>query len=217
MRFIKDKILILIVLTSLLQIYIISTRADWTTKIVQVNSGDRNHLDLTTTLSIESEHFISKNEQTIGSATYFETKKCFTVDSLGIFMFQIIDGKDSELKKTKTRIEDLSELEFDSSGKIKEESLLKSEKIEICPGRQRIGISNWFEYPDKEENDFKIKYFIKTTDNETIEGAANLTKRTSLEIHGRHHYDFIILLYPVLWVVLGLLTIIKIVKVVREK
>ena len=144
-------------------------------------------------------------------------KKCFTVDSLAILMFQIKDGKDIELKRTKTRIEDLSELEFDSSGHIKEESLLESEKIEICPGRQRIGISNWFEYPDKEETKFKIKYFIRTIDNETVVGSANLTRKTSLEIHGRHHYDFIILLYPVLWVILGLLTLTKIVKVARKK
>src|SRR5687768_6118014 len=106
MRFIKDKILILIILTALLQIYIVATRADWTTRIVQDNasSDDKNHLDLTTTLSIQSEHFVSKNEQAIGSATYFKTKKCFTVDSLAILMFQIKDGKDIELKRTKTRI-----------------------------------------------------------------------------------------------------------------
>src|SRR5258706_13131004 len=98
MRFIKDKILILIILTVLLQIYILSTRGDWTTSVKQENasSDDKNHLDLSNALSIESEHFASADKQIIGSATYFETDKCFTVDSLLISIFQIINENEIE-------------------------------------------------------------------------------------------------------------------------
>jgi hypothetical protein len=218
MRFIKDKLLIFILLTTLLQLYIIVTRGDWETKVNQrgATGDDKNHLELSDDLFIESEHSINVGTRTIGSHTYFVTDKCFTVDSLEITITQIVDNKEIQCKKVKTRIADINELEFDSLGRIKEETLLKSEKIKICPD-QRIEISNWFEYPDNEAAGFKISYFIATSDKKKISGQVDLVKKTSFEINGRHHYDFIILLYPVLWGLLGLLILIKIIRVVRKK
>lgn len=194
------------------------TRGDWTTRVNQENANSENkyRFSLTKDLAIESEHFINTDKQIIGSATYFVTNKCFKIDSLSIKFFEIKNGREAELIKTKTQLADISQLEFDPTGNIKEESLLKSEKIEVCPGRQRIEITNWFKYPDQNVSHFTINYFIRTTENENIIGKADLTKSTRFEIHGRNHYDFIILLYPILWILLGLLILIKIIKVVRK-
>ena len=218
MRFIKDKLVIFILLTALLQLYIIVSRGDWETNVEQkgATTDDNNRLELSDDLIIESEHFINEETQTIGSHTYLMTDKCFTIDSLEINMSEIIDDKEIQCKKVKTRIADINELEFDSLGNVKEETLLKTEKIKICPG-QRIELSNWFEYLDNEVSRFKISYFIITTNKEKISGQADLIKKTGFEINGRHHYDFIILLYPVLWGLLGLLTLVKIIRVVRKK
>lgn len=218
MRFIKDKILIFILLTALLQLYIIVTRGDWETILEQegATADNNNQLVLSDDIIIESEYFINKETRIIGSHAYFVADKCFTIDSLEISISEIIDDKEIQCKKVKTRIADINELEFDSLGNIKEETLLKTEKIKICPG-QRIEISNWFEYPDNEVSRFKISYLIITTDRKKISGQADLIKKTSFEINGRHHYDFIILLYPVLWGLLGLLAVIKIIRVVRRK
>ena len=205
-------------LTLLLQIYIMSTRGEWTTRVSQENANSENKykFSLTKDVAIQSEHFINTDKQIIGSATYIVTNKCFKIDSLAIKFFEIKNGIETELIKTKTQLADISQLEFDPTGNIKEESLLKNEKIEICPGRQRIEITNWFRYSDKNVSHYRIKYFIRTADNETLIGKADLTKSTRFEIHGQNHYDFIILLYPVLWFLLGLLTLIKIIKIVRK-
>ena len=194
------------------------TRGDWTTRMNQENANSENkyRFSLTKDLAIESEHFINTDKQIIGSATYIVTNKCFKIDSLSIKFYEIKNSGEVELIKTKTQLADISQIEFDPTGVIKEESLLKNEKIEICPGRQRIEITNWFKYSDKSVSHFRIKYFIRTADNENISGKADLTKSTRFEIHGRNHYDFIILLYPILWILLGLLTLIKIIQIVRK-
>jgi len=219
MTFLKDKLIIAIFLTLLLQVYIMSTRGDWTTRVSQENANSENNyrFSLTKDLAIESEHFISTDNQIIGSHTYIVPNKCFKIDSLSIKFYQINNATEVELIRTKTQLADITKIEFDPNGNIKEETLLKDEKIEICPGRQRIEISNWFKYSDKNVSHFRIKYFIRTGDKENIVGKADLTKTTRFEINGRNHYDFIILLYPVLWILLGLLTLIKIIKVVLKK
>jgi hypothetical protein len=218
MRFIKDKLIVFILLTALLQLYIVVTRGDWETIVEQkgATSDGKNHLKLTDNVSIESDHSIIVETHTIGSHTYLVTDKCFTVDSLDISISEIIDDKPTKCKKVKTRIADINELEFDSLSRIKEETLFKTEKIEVCP-EQRIEISNWFEYADNEASLFRIHYFILTTDNETISGKADLVRKTSFEINARNHYDFIIFLYPMLWGLLGLLIAIKIIRVQLKK
>lgn len=218
MRFLKDKLLIFILLTALLQLYIVATRGDWETKVEQkgANPDDKNHLKLTDDLFIESEHSINVETRTIGSHTYFVTDKCFKIENLEITISELLDNKEVPCKNTKTRVADFSTLEFDSLGRMKEETLIQTTKIKICPG-QRIEISNWFEFPDSEASIFKIRYSVLTTEDKKISGEATLIKRTSFEINGRHHYDFIILLYPVLWWVLGLLTLVKIYRVVSKK
>jgi len=194
------------------------TRGDWETNIEQkgTSTDNKNRFELTDDLWIESEHTISKESRIVGTHTYFVTDKCFTIDSLTISIAEVFDDKVIQCKRVNTRIADLNQLEFDSQGRIKEETLLESPKITICPD-QRIEISNWFEYHDKDASSFRASYFIITADQKTISGHADLIAKTSFEINGRHHYDFIILLYPVLWGVLGILVLIKFIRVVRKK
>ena len=218
MKFLKDKFLIFIILTALLQLQVMVTRGDWETNIDQkgASADNKNLFKLTDDLSIESEHTISKESRIIGTHTYFLTDSCFTIDSLVISTAEVFNDKLIQCKKINTTIADLKQLEFDSLGKVKEETLLKSPKITICPD-QRIEISNWFEYPDEDASRFRVNYFIITADQKRISGEADLIAKTSFEINGRHHYDFIILLYPILWGVLGILLLIKIIKVVQRK
>ena len=95
MNFLKDKLIISIILTLLLKIYIMSTRGDWTTRIRQedANTANKNRLSLTNNLLVESEYFINTDKQTIGSATYIVTNKCFKIDSLSIKFYQIKNNK----------------------------------------------------------------------------------------------------------------------------
>ena len=203
----------------MLQIYIMATRGEWTTRLIQENAKSENkyRLSLSKNLAIESEHFINTDNQTIGSATYIVPKNCFRIDSLSIKFYEVKSGTEIELINTKTQFADINQIEFNQNGSINEESLLKDVRIEICPRRERIEITNWFKYIDRNTSNFRIKYFIKTGENEKIIGKAELNKKTRFEIHGRNHYDFIILLYPVLWVLFGLLILIKFIKVVRKK
>jgi hypothetical protein len=92
----------------------------------------------------------------------------------------------------------------------------KNWKIEVCP-YNGIEISNWFETKSVDTNKFVITYFIKTKKNEFIKGKAKLNRKTNFEIQGKHHYDFIILLYPILWGILLILIILGIIKKVRKK
>jgi hypothetical protein len=218
MTFLKDKLLIFIFLVALLQSYILVTRGDWKTNIEQreVSPDDKNRFKLTDDLSVESEHTISKEGRIVGTHTYFVTDKCFTIDSLSISIAEVYDDKEIQCNRANTRIADLDQLEFDSQGRIKEETLLKSVKITVCPG-QRIEISNWFEYPHKDASNFRVNYFILTDDKKTTAGHADLIAKTSFQINGRNHYDFIILLYPVLWGLLGILILFKVIRVVQKK
>lgn len=192
-----------------------ATRGDWETNVKQVgvSADEKNRFKLTDDLWVESEHTISKESRLVGTHTYFVTDKCFTVDSLSISIAEVLDDKVIQCKRAETRITDLNQVEFDSQGRIKKETLLKGAKLTICPG-QRIEISNWFEFPDKDASIFKVSYFITTENKKTISGHAKLIAKTTFEINGQDHYDFIILLYPVLWWVLGLLIMIEIIRVV---
>ena len=214
----KSKLIILIFLVVLALIYISATRGEWTTKIEQEysNPNTKNNLIINDFLSIESEHFISEDQNTIGSHTILISKKCFKIDSLSFSISEIENGNEIVLTKFKSRIADINKLEFDSQGNIKEESLFQNWKIEVCP-INRIEISNWFETKNSEINEFIINYFIKTTENELIKGKTNLHKKTDFEIQGRHHFDFIILLYPFLWGILLILLIFGIIKSLRKK
>ena len=89
MKFLKDKLLIFIILTALLQLYVMVTRGDWETNIDQkgASADNKNLFKLTDDLSIESEHTISKESRIIGTHTYFLTDSCFTIDSLVIIPY----------------------------------------------------------------------------------------------------------------------------------
>ena len=191
MRILKNKLLISIFLVFLSLIYIMVTRGNWTTNIEQKNSnsGTKNKTKLNEFLSIESEHFGSKDLKIIGSNTYLIAEKCFKIDSLSITISAIEKGKEITLNNSKSKIADINNLEFDSYGTLTESSYFKNWKIEVCP-YNRIEISNWFETENIDTNKFVISYFIKTKKNELIKGTSNLKRNTNFKIRGKHHYDF---------------------------
>jgi hypothetical protein len=218
MKILKDKLIISIFLVLLSLIYISVTRGNWTTNIEQKNSNSetKNKIKLNEFLSIESEHFGSKDLKIIGSNTYLISKKCFEIDSLSISILAIENGNKITLNNSKSKITDINNIEFDSYGNVTEASYFKNWKIEVCP-YNGIEISNWFETKSVDTNKFVITYFIKTKKNEFIKGKAKLNRKTNFEIQGKHHYDFIILLYPILWGILLILIILGIIKKVRKK
>ena len=135
---------------------------------------------------------------------------------MSISILAIENGNKITLNNSKSKITDINNIEFDSYGNVTEASYFKNWKIEVCP-YNRIEISNWFETKSIDTNKFVITYFIKTKKNEFIKGKAKLNRKTNFEIQGKHHYDFIILLYPILWGILLILIILGIIKKVRKK
>jgi hypothetical protein len=217
MKVFKDKILIFIGLTILGLVYLMTSRGHWETNLEQDSAVENNRVNLTNNLSIESEHFIGPDNLTVGSNTYlFVTKNCIQIDTVSIRMFEKTDDQEKEIKNTKRRIADMDSLVWDSNYNLSDESFIKSIKIKLCPG-QRIEIGNWFNYSDAKTEDFIIEYNIKDDNGTLLTKRINLERKTEFEILGKNHYDFIILLYPVLLTVLGLLIIIKIIKTVRKK
>jgi hypothetical protein len=210
MMFLKDKLLIFIILTALLQLYIIVTRGDWEIKL---EGNHENRLKFSEGLLVESEYTVDEERRTIGIHTYFVNETCVSIDRLTISVAELFKDNVIQCPRVDTRFEYLSQFEETNRD---EENLLRGTTITICPD-QRIEISNWFKYSDNEASDFKVNYSIGTTGNRTISRQIDLVKKMRLEINGRHHYDFIILLYPVLWIVLGVLVSIQIVRVVVKK
>ncbi|WP_210463117.1 MULTISPECIES: hypothetical protein [Rufibacter] len=216
MEILKDKILLLLIITSVGLIYLITSRGAWESTIEQKGAEENNRLKLSDYISIESDHFLNSENQTIGSATYIIAYKCFIIDSLSVQIIEVDNGKRSYLSNTLTRIADMQKVQFNSIGEIVPESLLPTYKVAICPGQQ-IEITNWFKYPNANAEDFEIKYYIKGKNLAPVSRTAKLEKVESFSIKGRHHYDFIILLYPILWLIFGLLLLSKIVLVLRKK
>ena len=135
MKILKDKLIISIFLVLLSLIYISVTRGNWTTNIEQKNSNSetKNKIKLNEFLSIESEHFGSKDLKIIGSNTYLISKKCFEIDSLSISILAIENGNKITLNNSKSKITDINNIEFDSYGNVTEASYFKNWKIEVCP------------------------------------------------------------------------------------
>ena len=217
MKILKDKILILLLITSLGLFYLMKSRGIWETTIKQKGAAENNWVKLSDNLSIESEHFISADTQIVGSHTYLlVANECLSIDSLSVKIVEFVNGKGIKLRNTRSRIADMQQLEFDSYSRIVPESLLKSYRVSICPG-QRIEVSNWFKYTQAESEDFEISYYIKVRNQGPYITTAKLRKAEDFRLEGRHHYDFVILLYPVLWFIFGVLVITKIVLIVRKK
>ena len=133
MKILKDKLIISIFLVLLSLIYISVTRGNWTTNIEQKNSNSetKNKIKLNEFLSIESEHFGSKDLKIIGSNTYLISKKCFEIDSLSISILAIENGNKITLNNSKSKITDINNIEFDSYGNVTEASYFKNWKIEV--------------------------------------------------------------------------------------
>ncbi|ALJ00406.1 hypothetical protein [Rufibacter tibetensis] len=217
MKILKDKILILLLITSLGIFYLMNSRGIWETTIKQKGAAEDNWIKLSDNLSFESEHFINADSQIVGSHTYLVVANdCFTIDSLSVQIVELVNGKRIKLSNTGTKIADMQQLEFDSYGMIVPESLLKSHKITICPN-QRIEVSNWFKYTQAASEDFEIDYYLKGRNQKPLSATVKLKKVESFRLEGRHHYDFIILLYPILWFIFGVLVITKIVLLIKKK
>jgi hypothetical protein len=216
MKLLKDKIVILILLTILGLVYLMTTRGHWETYLEQDWAIEKNRVDFSDNISIESEHLISSDNLTVGTSTYlFVKNKCIQIDTVSITMLAVTDDQEKTLRNKKRRVADMDKLVFDSQYSLSDESFLKSIKMKLCPG-QRIEIANWYD-TDAGTKDFIIEYVIKEAAGEPLTKRVNLEKETEFKLSGRHHYDFIVLLYPVLWIALGLLVIVKIIKVSRKK
>lgn len=207
MKIIKDKIFILGILTILGITYLAISRGKWKTYIIQKEKSEKS-ISLSKNINIEIENSINNNSIISNSTEFIISKNCIEIDSLSIKLLSISNSLNNELTKTKTKVIDIENIEFDTIGKLTEESYLSNHITQIC-SNQRIEITNWFKLNDKNSNEFKLQYFIKEVGGKPITKEIELEKVTKFNIVGKNHYDYIILIYPVLWVFLIILLVIK--------
>ncbi|PXY38746.1 hypothetical protein DMB65_21265 [Flavobacterium cheongpyeongense] len=215
MKIIKDKILLLAILTILGISYLAVSRGKWKTYIIQKGKTEKS-ISLSKNIKIEIENSINSNSIISNSTEFIISKGCIEIDSLSIKMKSISNSLKNELKNSKTRVVDIENIEFDTIGNLKAESYLPNKITELC-ANQRIEISNWFPLNDKNSEEFKLQYFIKEVGKKPITKEIYLEKVTNFNIIGQNHYDFIILIYPILWVFLILLLVIKVVLILKKR
>ena len=215
MKIIKDKIFLLVILTILGISYLAVSRGKWKTYIIQKGKTEKS-ISLSKDIKIEIENSINNNLIISNSTDFIISKDCIEIDSLSIKMVSNSNSLKSELTNTKTRVVDIENMEFDTIGNLKAESYLPNKITELC-SNQTIEISNWFKVKDKNLKEFKLQYFIKEVGKKPITKEIYLEKVTNFNIIGKNHYDFIILIYPILWVFLLILLVIKVVKILRKR
>ena len=215
MKIIKDKIFLLAILTILGISYLAVSRGKWKTNIIQKGKTEKS-ISLGKDIKIEIENSINNNLIISNSTEFIISKDCIEIDSLSIKMVSNSNSLKSELTNTKTRVVDIENIEFDTIGNLKAESYLPNKITELC-ANQRIEITNWFKVKDKNLKEFKLQYFIKEVGKKPITKEIYLEKVTNFNIIGKNHYDFIILIYPILWVFLILLLVIKVVKILKKR
>ena len=215
MKIIKDKIFLLVILTILGISYLAVSRGKWKTYIIQKGKTEKS-ISLSKDIKIEIENSINNNLIISNSTDFIISKDCIEIDSLSIKMVSNSNSLKSELTHTKTRVVDIENMEFDTIGNLKAESYLPNKITELC-SNQTIEISNWFKVKDKNLKEFKLQYFIKEVGKKPITKEIYLEKVTNFNIIGKNHYDFIILIYPILWVFLLILLVIKVVKILRKR
>ena len=215
MKIIKDKIFLLVILTILGISYLAVSRGKWKTYIIQKGKTEKS-ISLSKDIKIEIENSINNNLIISNSTDFIISKDCIEIDSLSIKMVSNSNSLKSELTNTKTRVVDIENMEFDTIGNLKTESYLPNKITELC-SNQTIEISNWFKVKDKNLKEFKLQYFIKEVGKKPITKEIYLEKVTNFNIIGKNHYDFIILIYPILWVFLLILLVIKVVKILRKR
>ena len=209
MKIIKDKIFILGILTILGITYLSISRGKLETYIVTKVRTEKS-ISISKNIKIEFENSINSDLIISNSTEFIISKDCIEIDSLSIKMLKNSSLLKNELTKTKTRVVDIENIEFDTIGNLKTESYLPNKITELC-ANQRIEISNWFKLTDKKSSEFKLCYFIKEVGKKPITKELELEKVTRFNIIGKNHYDYVILLYPLLWGFLAILLVIKIV------
>jgi hypothetical protein len=215
MKIIKDKIFILGILTILGIIYLSISRGKWQTYIIEKeNSG--NSISLTKNIKIDIENSINSDLIISNSTEFIISENCEEIDSLSIKLIAVTKSLNKELIKIKTKVVDIENLEFDTIGNITKESYLCNQINQLC-SNQRIEITNWFKLTDRKSNEFKLQYFIKEAGEKPITKEIVLEKVTRFNIISKNHYDFVILIYPILWVFLLILFVIKMVKILRKR
>ena len=206
---IKDKIFILGILTILGITYLSISRGKWETYIVTKVKTEKS-ISLSKNLKIEFENSINSDLIISNSTEFIISKDCIEIDSLSIKILKNSNSLKNELTKIKTRVVDIENIEFDTIGNLEAESYLPNKITELC-ANQRIEISNWFKLTDRKSSEFKLCYYIKEVGKKPITKELELEKVTRFNIIGKNHYDYIILLYPLLWGFLAILLVIKIV------
>lgn len=215
MKIIKDKIFILGILTILGITYLSISRGKWKTYIIEKENSE-NSISLTKNIKIDIENSINNDLIISNSTEFIISENCVEIDSLSIKLLAVTNSLNKELIKTKTKVVDIENLEFDTIGNITKESYLSNQINQLC-SNQRIEITNWFNLTDRKSNKFKLRYFIKEAGKKPITKEIELEKVTRFNIIGKNHYDFVILIYPILWVFLILLFAIKAVIILKKR
>ena len=215
MKIIKDKIFLLIILTIFGIIYLAVSRGKWKTYIIQKGKTEKS-IYLSKDINIEIENSIN-NESIISNGTVFTiSENCIEIDSFSIKMMSISNSEKKELINNKTQVIDLDNIEFDTIGNLKKGFILPNNITELCAS-QRIEISNWFKLSDENLKEFKLEYYIKIVGEKPITKEIELQKVTNFNIVGKNHYDYIIIIYPILWGFLILLLVVKSIKIILKK
>jgi polyribonucleotide nucleotidyltransferase len=214
MKIIKDKIFILGILTILGLTYLSISRGKWKTYILQKGKTEQS-ISLSKNIKIEIENSINNDFIISNSTEFIVTENCAKIDSLSIKLLAQTNFLNKELTKTKTKVVDIENLEFDTIGNITKESYLSNHIYQLC-SNQRIEITNWFHLTDRKLNEFKLQYFIKEVGKKPITKEIELEKVTRFRIIGKNHYDYVILLYPLLWIFLTILLIIKVFLLIKK-
>ena len=214
MKIIKDKIFILGILTILGITYLSISRGKWKTYILQKGKTEKS-ISLSKNIKIEIENSINSNLIISNNTEFIISNDCIEIDSLSIKMLSNSNSLKNEFTNTKTRVVDIENIEFDTIGNLKAESYLPNKITELC-ANQRIEISNWFEVKDKNLKEFKLQYFIKEVGKKPIMKQVELEKVSRFNIIGKNHYDYTVVIYPILWVFLVILLVIKVVLLFKK-
>ena len=215
MKIFKDKIFLLIILTILGITYLAFSRGKLQTYIIQKGKIEKS-ISLSKDINIEIENSIN-DESVISNSTVFTiSENCIEIDSFSIKMMSISNSQKKELINNKTQVIDLENIEFDTIGNLKNDFILPNNITELCAS-QRIEISNWFKLNNENLKEFKLEFYIKKVEEEPIIKEILLEKITNFNIVGENHYDYIIIIYPILWGFLILMLVVKSIKIILKK
>ncbi|WP_391557109.1 hypothetical protein, partial [Robertmurraya sp.] len=107
MKILRDKIILLVLLTSLSLAFIIATRGKLIIDLQQAGAGNKSQIHLSKNLIINNEYFINPERSSVGVAsTFYVSDTCFSLNNLSIKIHQGTERL-NELPLLKTQIIDL--------------------------------------------------------------------------------------------------------------